>query len=140
MRALIIGEDEKGVAEHLIQHAEANAISIDRLKQMIAGKERPIGDDPKHVAHLTNGYRVVFSVEDQKFGRCRHVSISVSGDGRFPHPAAVNMILELFEFKFRVPGNDRVRGGATGGIGGRGYHLWVEKEPEAINVLESYER
>jgi len=55
----------------------------------------PVGDNPEHVVHLHDGYRVVFSYEEQPVGLCAHMSISIES-GHAPHPAAVETIMEEF--------------------------------------------
>jgi hypothetical protein len=57
------------------------------------------GDDPGHVVRL-NSYRCVFSFTlDQGSGKVyRHLSISVKGKGKYPHPFAAFSIADLFGF------------------------------------------
>lgn len=61
------------------------------------------GDVPAHVIHLQVGFKVVYSVDLDKEGRrWKHLSMSVAGPGRVPHPEAVKMVCK--EFGIANPG------------------------------------
>jgi hypothetical protein len=80
----------------------------------------PAGDYPNHSMKISQGYRVVFSIEEQPVGWCKHLSVSVDAVGRLPCQEAVELIMKEFGM-----GND--------------IHdclnIWIEKESQAVNVL-----
>lgn len=101
MRPLMIGPKQKAGIMRVIKFAESNRIPIDALKKVVADPKAPaVGDQKERVILLPIGFRVVFSIEEQPapLGWSRHVSISVSRRGRFPHEAAVALILHEFGF------------------------------------------
>ena len=61
--------------KRLRKFAEKNIVSLKYLMGVIAGFERPIGDNPNYVIHVA-GDRIVFSLEQQPQCKTRHMSIS----------------------------------------------------------------
>lgn len=126
MRALVIDDDARKMATIVVSHAERHPISEETMKKRIAdpaGTDMDaVGNDPAHVCIIPMGFRCVFSIEWQKVGMCRHLSISVDVPGRVPHPAAVDMIAELFGF--------------TGSRDDR--MVWIDDLPhcKAVNLLQ----
>jgi hypothetical protein len=62
--------------------------------------QKPPGDDPRHVAHLVDGFRCVFSltrsiVEQKTY---RHLTISIPSSPNLPNPYAAFMIAQMFGF------------------------------------------
>jgi len=102
MAALLITPEVRKRIREVRDYANANAIPQDELLAMIAGKLAPIGDDPKHVCMIPNGFRAVFSTEDQPPGLCRHLSVSVENPDRIPNVHAVNILMEEFGFTAKV--------------------------------------
>jgi len=142
---LVIGPEEKEKLKKLKETAEANVLSFQTL---MSGT--PIGDNPNHAIYIPADFRVVYSVEEQPnpLGRCRHLSVSVSREGRVPHPASLKMIAEELGFR-----NDAMvdfamyqqleHGGNTPDMmmGGHGY-FYSEPMSEnrvAINFMERVE-
>jgi hypothetical protein len=76
------------------------------------------------VTIIPDGYRVVFSIEEQPIGWCRHLSVSVDKKGKYPTPQAVELIMQEFGM-----GNDI----------DNSLKVWMEKEGEAINVVTKME-
>jgi len=99
VRALILGEKEKKAIEELTRYADSHRINKKTLEQMAQGKALPIGDDPHYVCYLPDGFRVVFSFEEQPMGWSRHLSVSVDAQDKCPNPHAVQLI--MMEFGFR---------------------------------------
>jgi hypothetical protein len=61
------------------------------------------GDNPQHVVNIFDGFKVVYSIEQQAFGWCHHISISVDTrdpEKKLPHPVAAKIILQLFDLKW----------------------------------------
>lgn len=119
-RPLIIGPDEKKNIKAVIDYANKHPYTIKLLQKIMEGKLQPPGDDKNHVAHIPFGYRCVYSIELQKVGIFRHLSISVDADGKWPNEYAVKAIAK--EFGFRGDLSDWI--------------LFPEKEIEAINIMQ----
>ncbi|MEW6304871.1 MAG: hypothetical protein AB1705_15455 [Verrucomicrobiota bacterium] len=66
--------------ERVRAHAEGNRYTMGMLREVIAGRRAPCGDDERFVAHVED-YRVVASIEEQPCGWCWHVSFSKPGKG-----------------------------------------------------------
>jgi len=127
LRVLAIGPYEKQIISELISRSEANPLTHERLKKLVEGGSPPIGDDPNYVCYLTGGFRIVYTVEEQKPGEYfRHISISVDAAGACPNIAAIQMICREFGFQDFV----------IGGEFPSDISLWTEKEVEAVNVLQ----
>lgn len=125
IRPLVIADAERAVIRRLVDHAEHNIVTSARILRTIAGSERPVGDDPNFVCVIPVGYRGVYSIEEQpKFGACRHLSISVLGEGAAPNEAAVEMLASEFGFRGKIKDMD---------------HVWTEpvtKVKIAVNLLQ----
>lgn len=124
MRVLIIGPKEKEKLQRLKEFAEANPIQYAEMMKIMNGKKNPVGDDPRFVAYIPEGFRVVYSVEAQKAGLMRHCSISVRGNGKLPNVAAVDELIKLLGFS-----------GIHEGAANNAY-IWLENDDSAINILE----
>lgn len=122
MRALVMDEDSSAKIATVVQTAIEYPIDREQLQAAIEGRKSPVGDNDNHVCYIPSGFRCVYSHEEQPKGWMRHLSISVGldGDGSWPHPAAVGMLMEAFGFKMSLEE-------AT---------VYREDEFEAINVLE----
>ena len=131
-RVLYIGPKEKEAIDNLVKYAEANRISFSEMKELMDGKKPPMGDNPDYICYLTNGYRVVYSIEEQPLGWCRHISISVDTPKKMPSIPAVETIMHEFGF--------------TGTIADC-ISVWVENDVDVIgvgpvhaaNALQKYE-
>ncbi len=108
--------------EHVIEAPEL--IAIDRKTMP------PVGNREGFWTEVADGFRVVFSFEtqpDSKIGFCRHLSVSVSDPGRFPAPAAMDIIMSHLEFRNRIfPKPVEVPEG-----------FWLVNDGRAINVIET---
>lgn len=124
MRALIIDEAVKtGIAE-LIATANAHRHSAATLKRLMTGDLPPAGDYKQHTILIPDGFRVVFSIEEQPLGWCRHLSVSINDPNKYPHEVAVEMIMQEFGM----------------GLLKDCIHVWVEEEVRAINILSLMEK
>lgn len=88
-------DTEKMIAE-VVNYAENNKWTYHKILALKAGEIPPPGDDPRYVVHIHDGYRVVYTVEQHKKDCYKHLSVSVEKEGKYPHDAAVSIILEAF--------------------------------------------
>jgi hypothetical protein len=101
-RRLYVDEIAKEEIERVIKHAEENIVSGATLESMAAGLIKPVGDDRRHVCRLSRGFRVVYSIENQAIGLCRHLSISLGDTRSLPSLAVMNELMERFGFDGEV--------------------------------------
>jgi hypothetical protein len=98
--AAIAAIRERAMANPL-SRAEVMALGIPAEKvRNLDLADRPPGFERKQKSQFLDipfGFRIGYSVEDQPGGLIGHLSISVDSKGKAPHPAAVNMIAELFD-------------------------------------------
>ena len=93
LRILIIDEAAREGAARVVEYASRP----ENLYVPGPGAKAP-GYDPGHVLRLGD-YKMVFSLTKVPNGDIyRHFSMSVPARGKFPHPAAVEEVLELFGF------------------------------------------
>jgi hypothetical protein len=125
-RVLFLGEKEKEAIARLIDFAEKNRLSLEYMKSLMAGDRIPPGDNPDYACHITDGYRIVYTIEQHPLFFCRHISISVDDPEKLPSPPAVELIMKEFGF----------RGGINECL-----NVWIEEIPgvKAINALQKYE-
>jgi len=126
MRPLVINEESKEKIKKVIEYANAHPTTLTEIKEGISGFKKAVGDTtPQLVLNLDFGFRVVYSVEEQPFVPCRHLSISVDGLG-YPNPGHCNAILKEFGFINQVgtPKTDKQ------------LHVWMEEKVRAVNFLE----
>lgn len=123
MSVLIIDEEAKARIKEVKDYAERNHYSIDDLLDIKNGAQEPPGDNGFFSCHLMNGYRVVYTIEDQpSVGLVRHMSISLNE--QLPPVPSVQLIMEEFGFESQL----------------QDCFLFLEDTPngKAINVLEPY--
>jgi hypothetical protein len=127
LRPLIIGPAQKADIARLRAHAEAHPVSAIDLVRDMNKPGKAIGDDPAFVCVVSIGYRCVFSLEHQPVaGLCRHLSMSVLGDGAAPNEEAVKVLAGEFGFTGDV-------------LDGKGCLLWIEDigpRKVAINLVQ----
>ena len=99
MRILEINDDTKEDIKKVKAYANEHKLTKGELLETMAGIKEDVGDDPDHVIHIHDGYRVVYSIEEQQIGDCHHLSVSIDRKGKWPQPTAVEMILEEFGMK-----------------------------------------
>jgi hypothetical protein len=121
LRVLEINNDTKKEIKKVITYAENNICDEAQIK-LIASKDiPPVGDNPDHLVHIHDGYRVIYSIEKQPIGLCHHISISVESGDKYPNPEAVKMILKEFGM------NEKLE---------ESLHIWKEDFMNAINILQ----
>lgn len=100
IRPLIIDRDAKTDIARLIAYAEAHPQSIHNVFKAVGNPERAAGNlDPGYICVVKVGYRCVYTIEQQSRGLCRHLSVSVLGDGCAPNEAAVLVLMQEFGFR-----------------------------------------
>lgn len=104
MHAIVIGPEQRARIAEIIAYSDAHTFPYEELVEASKGRRFPAGDNPEHVMDLQVGYRVVFSYENQKQGRARH--ISVSHESGLPSVIAFNLILSEFGFRGRAMESD----------------------------------
>jgi hypothetical protein len=121
MRALVIDNTAKAEITRVLSYAQKHVLKVAELIENLKGNIVPAGNNPEHVCHFFDGFRVVYSIEDQPhLGLCHHLSVSVNTKGRTPSPQAIELLMK----EFGIPGtlDDCV-------------NVWVENGI-AINVLQ----
>lgn len=98
---LVMDEVAQSKLDAIRRHAEHNPITSEVVQEIMDGRRCPVGDDPDFKTTLDFGYTVVYSVEKQPFGWCRHISISLATDRPdelMPHPEAIREIMKMCGF------------------------------------------
>lgn len=99
VRALLIDQKAKDDIENVIKYAEAHRMTTEQLLERIE-TGNAVGSDENHVCNFYDGFRVVYSIEEQpNMGLCSHLSVSVSDANRLPSVPAMEMIAESFRLK-----------------------------------------
>src|SRR5690348_14897211 len=99
MRPLVIDEKAKAGIERVKAFANMRRFSIQDIQRIIDGKAPAPGDDENYRVEFFHGWKVVYTIEQQPLGLVHHISISVqpvNPKNPYPHPAAVEMILQEF--------------------------------------------
>lgn len=120
-RILVIDDAAKAAIANVVQHASTHKLDLKKMKNP---EFKPIGDDPDFCCHLSDGFRTVFSIEQQLDNKWyRHLSVSVNSRTKLPSQSAVEMIMKEFGFAGDVLDCDNV---------------WVESNitPMAINLIQ----
>ena len=102
MRVLIIDTEAKAAIKKMVAFAEANHYTTDDILDMMNGDTQIAGNDPDHIVDPFQGYKVVFSIEEQNAGPTRHLSVSVDTPGRVPNFPALQMIMDEIGFTRKV--------------------------------------
>jgi hypothetical protein len=103
MRPFVLDDNLKAEIKRLSDFAEAHPIPWDEFEARMNGST-PVGNDANRSSTLPFGFRMVYSIEenkDQNTGRnlwTKHLSISVDTPGRFPSIPVVKIIIGLFGF------------------------------------------
>jgi len=123
MRLLIINDESRALIKKVIEYAESHIYSLDDLLDIKNKQLSVAGDEPEFSCEIPDGFRVVYTIENQPMGKVRHISISIKTDepNKLPNPAAVEMIIAEFGFKNKL----------------QDCHVSLEKDI-AINVIDKY--
>ncbi len=108
MRLLIIDDEVKARIRALYDYANSHRLTHEMLLGQRDGKDKPVGDNPFHSLHLTDGYKVVFSVDEQPMGVMCHMSMSVASNNpdTMPNEYAVQEVAELLSFSGKIMSGD----------------------------------
>ena len=120
MRTLIIDDEARTEINKVLVYAQEHKIDFPTMEKMMTGEVDPVGDDAFYACYINQGYRIVFSFEEQPCGWCRHLSISVDARHKLPSIPAVEIIMGECGF--------------SGGIHDC-INVWIENE-RAVNVLQ----
>lgn len=96
MRALLIDETAKSSIAKTVFFAEENRYPRFQMISLMNGNIPTPGDIEGHCCYLADGFKTVFTIEEQPMGWCRHLSVSVASMDKLPHIEAVKMIMKEF--------------------------------------------
>lgn len=99
IRFLSVGNEERQKLLELKKYAEEHVMSFDELIKIFAKIVSPAGDRPEHTLFIPEGFKVVFSIEEQKPGKCRHLSVSVDKEGKLPSVGHVTFLMNILGFQ-----------------------------------------
>lgn len=120
MRTLQINDETLKDIQRIINYANEHKFDKYQIKLVMAGDLKPAGLNPDYVIYIHDGYRVVYSLEEQPIGLCHHISISVEKSKKWPHEIAVKMILKAFGM------SDDFKKCSS----------WLDEETESVNILQ----
>jgi hypothetical protein len=119
IRILQIDEKAKEAILKLKTYAENHKVNLEIIKQMASGIKQPVGDDSNFSCYLHDGFRIVYSIEEQPAGLFRHISISIDDLEKLPNVFATETIINEFGFKGTISNCDSV---------------WIEENVPVITV------
>lgn len=96
MGVLIIDREAKQRIAKLKTYAESNELSFDDLLDISNDPSKAAGYTKENNILLDEGYRVVFTIEEQPKFKAKHISISLNE--KHPPLEAVELILREFGF------------------------------------------
>ena len=101
MQPFIIDDNTKKAIERIKKHAELNVYTLGDMQEIIKGDEtKKISGQEGFTTELPFGYKVVYSIEQQKSGNMRHLSVSSpKGISAIPNPKLVQEIMKLIGFR-----------------------------------------
>lgn len=99
MRALVIDDNTRHQLSSLAEYAESNPFSFDELLDVKNKAIMPAGDMEEFTRFIPDGYKVVYSIENQPVGTVRHLSVSVNRRGKLPSTHSVIEIMKLIGFQ-----------------------------------------
>lgn len=106
----------------VIAYAKEHKYDQHKMKRVMAGDIKPAGLDPGFIVHIHDGYRMVYSLEQQPVvGWCHHLSISVEKTKKYPHPVVTMEIMKLFGME---------------GDFKKCLSIWQEEVTESVNILQ----
>lgn len=128
-RLLIIDDSTRADIKRVMTYAHNNPMTMDMMLDVFNNPSLAPGNDVNHTVIISDGFKVVYTVDEQVLGKMKHLSISIGGrPDILPSIEAVNIIMKEFDFKNI--------------IGDLGIYLHLEKigeDRKAINVMELLE-
>jgi hypothetical protein len=101
---MLIDKETQQALAQLVARAEANPVPIERMMTLSRDFSDPLkaahmNQMTEQTVYIPTCYCVTYSVEEQPFGQCRHMSLSITTPGaRMPHPVAVWEVARLLGF------------------------------------------
>lgn len=99
MQNLVIDDRTKSEIARIKKYSEEHRIPMDQIIATIKDPEKSVGNDPEHCCILSEGYKAVFSIEEQPSGFCRHFSLSVDDERSLPSPPSFEAIMKELGFE-----------------------------------------
>lgn len=126
MSLLILDDNADAKIKALVEHAEKNIFTVEEIAKIMDGSAPPAGDREGFSIFLPVHYKAVYTIEEHKAKMVvRHLSLSVNKEGRLPHPAVVEELLQ--KFGFVGPLKKCVV-----------YMEGPEEDPYAVNIIEEF--
>lgn len=121
-RKLYIDEFVEREIKQIIEFAEQNIVSNSALYAAAVGDIKPVASDTRRVCSVPRGFRVIYSVEDQAIGLCRHLTVSLGDSKSLPSKAVINDLMSIFGFEGEMDD----------------CYIWVEelRTTTAINLIQ----
>lgn len=123
-RIIQIDNDVRKEVEKVKKYAFEHPYGEAYRSLVISKDALPVGDNPEHVVHIHDGYRVVYSITVHNSKKYHHLSVSVGKKGNYPGIPDTQIIMDLFGMGKDINDLDNV---------------WLEKEMEAVNLLKEVE-
>ncbi len=103
-RPLVLTPQTRKPIQRVIEYAHGHLKYLQDSLRVIAGECEPVGNDPNFTCVVPMGYCCTYSVEEQPApaGWCRHLSVSVDGDGVAPNWFAIEALAREFEFQGKL--------------------------------------
>lgn len=99
---------DNNIRGHILKirtYAQENRIPLAEMEERVndkKGRFKPPGDDPNRTIDVPLGYRVSYTIEEQKFGWCHHISVSIDmKDPGKPLPSLAAVAMLMIEFGMR---------------------------------------
>lgn len=125
MRPLMFGEEQKKEVARVMEFAEKHAFSKAVMEKRMENVGTPPGDNPEFFCLIPVGFKCVYTIEEQPFGWCRHLSVSVDNPDKMPSIPAVEMLMKEFGFRGKL----------------KECYVYIEDKivPKAVNIIEKKE-
>ena len=77
MRLMQINKETEEDIAKVLKYADEHRFTVAKMKLLVSGDIESPGDNPDYMLHINDGFRVVYSLEEQPMGWCHHISVSV---------------------------------------------------------------
>lgn len=95
---LILNEHSEAVIQRVCDWANTHRLSMREVLRIMAPGQPPAALDPRCVCVVPVGYRCCFTIEQQKAGWCRHLTVACMGHEEAPSVPAVELLMREFGF------------------------------------------
>lgn len=124
MRLLLISEEQRSKIAQVTAYADLHPFPkvFMREREKMQDAIPPAGANPNHVCHIPQGFRCVYTIEEQPVGWCRHLSVSVDDPEKMPSIEAIEVLILEFGFTGRL----------------RDCYVYMEEDisPKAVNIIQ----